>query len=82
MYCTTDLCLSVNKLRKEKERENNVSIHRSVSTLCKLFQLTLSTVETENTYTPARLEALPTSSRSSIVTRASQDLKSKFPCDL
>ena len=41
----------------------------------------LSTVETENAYTTARLEALFTSSQSSFLTRASQDLKPNFPCE-
>ena len=40
----------------------------------------LSTVETEKTCTPARLETLFTCSQSSFVTRASQDLKSNCPC--
>ena len=43
LYCTADLCLSVDKLKKEKKKQqqgrNNVSVQRSVSMLCTFCQL-------------------------------------------
>ena len=38
LYWTTDLCLSVDKLKKEKKK-NNVCVQRSVSTWCTFCQL-------------------------------------------
>ena len=52
MYFTTNLCVTVNKLKKEKKKKckcTDVSLH---------VVHILSIVETENTYTPARLEVL------------------------
>ena len=75
MYYTTDLCLTANQLKKEKREQcscTEVSVY---------VVHILSTVETEYTYTPVRLEALFQSHRSSFVTRACQDLKSNFPCE-
>ena len=47
VYCTTELCLSVDKLKKKKQQQgrNNVSVLRSMS------MYILSTAKTENTYT-------------------------------
>ena len=53
-------CVTVSKLKKEKRKQckcTDVSLH---------VVHILSIVETENTYTPARLEALFTSSHSSV----------------
>ena len=46
-YCTTDLCLSVKKGKKE----DNVGAQKSVSTVVYV----LSTVETKNTYSDSEL---------------------------
>ena len=68
MYCTADLCQTVNK--KEKREQclyTDVSVHEMYS---------LSSVETEDTFTPARLKSavvkLP-------VFCASSDVWSKLP---
>ena len=60
MYCTTDPCLTVNKLKKEKREQcwcTDVSVH---------VVYILSTVETEDTYTRARPGALLSSSQPSV----------------
>ena len=61
VYCTTELSLSVDKLKKKKLGRNDVGVQRSMSMTCTFCQ----SVKTENTYTPARLEALFKSSQSS-----------------
>ena len=56
VYCTTDLCLSVDKLKKEKKQQgrNNVGVKMSVSTwcafcaFCQLLKLRILTNKTEN----------------------------------
>ena len=45
MYCTIDLCQTVNKLKKEKK--NSVSVQRSVYTKCPFCQLLKLIVLTE-----------------------------------
>ena len=60
VYCATELCLSVDKLTKEKTtgkercQWTEVNVH---------VMYILSTVKTENTHTPAPLEALFKSSQ-------------------
>ena len=55
LYCTTDLCLSVNKLKK-KEKENNVSVQKSMSTKCTFCHLLKLRILTH----PARQSIRPT----------------------
>ena len=56
MYCTTELCLSVDNLKEEgkKNIEGTMLVYRGNVYVVYI----LSTVKTENTYTPAGLEAL------------------------
>ena len=61
VYRTTHLCLTVNKLTEETKREQLVCKDVSVYEV-----YILSTVETEDTCTPARLEALLSSTQSSV----------------
>ena len=63
MYGATDLCQSVHKLKREKTRRKRCWC--TEASVCVVYFL--STVKTENTYTPARLEALFNSSQSSLV---------------
>ena len=62
MYCTTDLCLSVDKLKTEKTKEQCQCTEVIV-----YVRYILSTVKTESTHTPARLDALFKSSQPSLV---------------
>ena len=39
MYCTTDLCVTVNRLKKEKKKRTMLVFKMSVSTLCTFCQL-------------------------------------------
>ena len=58
VYCTTHLCLTVNKSKEEKNK---------LAFRCQCYVVyILSTVETEDTYTPARLKALLPGSQSSV----------------
>ena len=69
VYCTTDLCLSVDKLEEGKKQQhgrNDVSVQRSMSILCTVCQLLKLRILTP----PARLEALFKSSQSSPFVRS------------
>ena len=62
VYCTTELCLSVDKLKKEK----TTGKERYYCTEVNVYVVyIMSTVEAENTHTLARLKALFKSSQSS-----------------
>ena len=63
MYCTTDLCLSVDKMKKEKKTTGKERCWCTEVNVCVMY--ILSAVETKNTCTPVRLEALFQSSQSS-----------------
>ena len=58
VYCSTHVCLTVNKLKEENRKP---CLCEDVS-VCEVYFL--STGESEDTYTLARLEALFTSSQS------------------
>ena len=79
VYCTTELCLSVEKLKEEKKTGKERCLCAEVNVYVVYI---LSTVKTENTYTPARLEALFSSHQSSVIPvrtiRTIQDSKPKF----
>ena len=54
MYCTTELCLSVDKLEKDnKQRRNDVSC-----TVFHVMYISVHMLKTGNTYTPAQLQSL------------------------
>ena len=54
VYCTTELCLSVDKLNEEKTTTRKERCKGTEVNVCVVYFL--STVQSENTYTPARLE--------------------------
>ena len=75
VYCATELCLSVDKLKKKQQGRNDVSVQRSFCQLLKLRILTLL-LDWKRCSKAHHSSVVPI-----CTVRTIQDSKSKFPCE-